>query len=268
MFKDEIITMFIRRHIKLAILVSLLSFLLTLSLVTLFPAMNIDNALVISESWPEIMKDMFGDPLHAFSDPYAWLYLQVFHITYWAILGIFAIILASSVFLKEIEYKTMDVLLTTPLSRKELLFKRLLGIIILLSLPTLTVSLGCIIGIMILGYPIYLHLIFSTTIIGFLLAINFAVITLLISLFKSSSTVVLYSSFAIIGFMFMFEELLVKVVPVLKNISFLSLFHYYKPDNILIYDSFSYINPGVLLILFLILSYISSMIFASKDIKL
>ena len=91
MLNRRLYALFLRRNVRLAAIVSVCSGLLFYLLAVLFPASDPHEAEIVSASWPDIMKDLFGDPAFAFADIYAWLNLQVFHITSWAMYGVCAV---------------------------------------------------------------------------------------------------------------------------------------------------------------------------------
>ena len=117
----------------------------------LFAAPVVDASVRVA-----MMKDIFGDPIFGFTDIYGWLQLELFHITFWALFGIFAAFLASNIVAKEYESKTIDLLLSTPVSRTELVVNRLIGLIILLIIAILPTVIGCILGIATLNLEINL----------------------------------------------------------------------------------------------------------------
>jgi len=117
MINCELISMFIKRHFSISMITGLCAGVLVFFLAIIFPETNVQDAELISSNWPQIMKDLFGDPIYAFTNIYGWLHLEIYHITFWLIFGILASILASYIIAKEIEDKTMDILVSTPVSK-------------------------------------------------------------------------------------------------------------------------------------------------------
>lgn len=130
-----------------------------------------EDALAVADSWPQIMKDLFGDPIYSFTDIYGWLYLEIFHITYWIAFGVLASILAANIVAKEIEGNTIDILLSYPITRSGLIISRMITVIMIMLLSTIFTLLICILGILMAGFPIYFKLIVQAFLIGFIISI-------------------------------------------------------------------------------------------------
>jgi ABC-2 type transport system permease protein len=232
----------------------------------MFPAMDISNAEAVSASWPQLMKDMFGDPLTGFSDIYGWLELELFHITFWVVFGIFASFLAANIIAKEYENKTIDLVLAMPISRTELIINRLIGLVILLFVSMIPVFIGCILGIFVLGLDIQPAPLLAAILSGFLLSLLFAGVSLLISIFVRSQTFSILLSLVVFGLFFLFSQMLMPVIPSLKSVAIISPFYYYDTANILIRNLHSPLNPLILFFVFILLSLVSILFFSKKDI--
>lgn len=266
MLRNELIRFFLLKFRKHVLIISLSSGVLMFFLTVIFPAMARDSAEVISSSWPQLMKDMFGDPLFGFTDIYGWLQLELFHITFWLLFGIFSAFLASNIIAREYENKTMDFILSVPVSRPELIINRLTGLIILLLVSILPVVIGCIIGIVVLDQELKLLPLLVASSTGFLFCLLYASVTLLISLFTRSQTLSILISLAVFGFFFLFSNMIIPLIPSLNGIAAISPFYYYDTAMILIHHSYSWLNPAVLILAFLLVSFISSLVFSRKDI--
>lgn len=266
MINRELIQMFFKRHLLISLIVGLCAGVISFFLAIIFPETNMQNAELISSSWPQIMKDLFGDPIYAFTNVYGWLYLQVYHITFWLIFGVLASILASYIVAKEIEDKTIDILLSTPVSRKEVILNRFIGIFMLLFISIIPTIAGSVLGIIMLNYSVNLGTLFSVSIIGFLLSLNFAVITLFVSICIPRQIFSIFISLSILGFMFLYEESLAAVIPFLDKFSFLSVFHYYRPENILIHHTDSVLDVIIMSSICIVIMCGSLLSFSKRDI--
>jgi ABC-2 type transport system permease protein len=266
MFKKELIWFFLRKFRKHVLIISLSSGLLMFLLTLMFPSMDTGSAEMISTNWPQLMKDIFGDPIFGFTDIYGWLQLELFHITFWALFGIFAAFLASNIVAKEYENKTIDLLLSTPVSRTALVMNRLIGLVILLILAILPTVLGCVLGIVTLNLEIKLLPLLTASFSGLLLCLVFAAITLLVSILTRTQTISILIGLAIFGFCFLFSYIIIPVIPALKGIAVISPFHYYDTAAILIRDSYSFLNPIIMFLIFIFLAFLSSFLFEKRDI--
>jgi len=250
MVNFNIITNYVRRYFKLTTVFAICMALVCFLLSALFPKMDIKNAELISSSWPDIMKNLFGDLLYAFTDISGWLYLEIFHITFRTFFGILSSLLTSIIIAEEIENRSIDILLSYPIDRIELIISRIIGLIMLLFSSILLAILGSIFGIITSGQSLDLSKVLFVFLTGFLLVINFSSVNLFISIIFSNKILSIIITLGIFSEMFLYEELLVKIVPFLSKFSF-SFFHYYKPENILIHNLFSIINLVILILIFI-----------------
>lgn len=244
----ELVRMYLKRYFGLALVVGLLVGLVAGGLGVMFPEMSINDANAVASSWPPVMKALFGDPLAGFTNIYAWLDLEIFHVTYWMILGTLAAILASRIVAQEAELRTLDVLLCIPRSRSMILTSRLLALSLLMIVAGLSVAAGCCAGIAIRGLPVDVNVIALSTLAGVLLTLVLANITLLISIWIPRQIPAVAISMGVAGMLFFIEEMLIPIMPSLDRISFFNPFHWYETGDILIRGVLS---PWPLLILLL-----------------
>jgi ABC-type transport system involved in multi-copper enzyme maturation permease subunit len=230
----ELVYMFIRRHVKLASVVATGAGTLSLFLMLLFPDMPASDAAAIAASWPDVVQDLFGDPLRGFTEIHAWANLQVFHITYWVIYCALAALISSGVVAKEIEGKSFDILLSCPVSKAELVLARMAALFVLLLLSVVPVFGGTSLGILLAGQAPHLADIGMAALNGLLLAFVCGSLTLLISVFVPNRLMAATGALAVFGAMFAYEAMLVPLVPGLTALSFLSVFHHYQPNRILL----------------------------------
>jgi ABC-2 type transport system permease protein len=226
--------MFIKRHIRLALGVGMLVGCLAGGLGAMFPDMAVGDASSVASSWTPLMKALFGDPLAGFTNIYAWLDLQIFHVTLWMVFGTLASILASRIVAQEAEQKTLDVLLSIPLSRGMILTSRLLGLGVLLAMAALPVIAGCFVAVAVQELAVLLGLIVLSVTTCVLLSLVLAMMTLLISIWKPRQIPAVAIAMSIAGSLFFTEEMLVPVLPWLGSLSYINPFHWYNTGDILI----------------------------------
>jgi ABC-2 type transport system permease protein len=262
----ELFLRFVGRNARLCALVGLGSGLLAFFLASIFPEMGQQDATSVSSSWPELMKSLFGDPLLAFTSVYAWLNLQIFHITFWLIHGGLGALLAARIVATEAEEKSLDILLSVPISRTRILTSRLFGLTLLSLLTALPVLAGCALGIWTRGLPVHVEPLILATLAGVLLALVMASLTLCVSVWVLRQTQSIFVALALVGLLFLLEEMLAELVPVLRGFSAVNPFHYYGAAEILVHDSEAGWGPVALLAMFLGLAAISVVGFARRDI--
>lgn len=266
MIHTELIKSFLIRNMRLSLIVASITALIVMFLTLIFPDMPAGDATSISLSWPKLMKDLFGDPIYAFTNVYGWLNLEVFHMTLWMVFGVYSSIIASRIVAREIEENTIDILLSYPVTRTSLILSRLAAAAIILLLAILLTFAFTVIGLVILGTPVKLDILAAAFLSGFLLCLAFGGVSLLISVFIPQQNYTLFITIGIMFAMFAYEELLIKVISFLEYLPFLSFFHYYRPGEILIHGSISAANPLILLGYFALFTLAAAAIFKRKDI--
>jgi len=266
MLKKELIRSFLSKFKKHLIIISLSSGLLVFFLTVMFPAMDPGSTDAVSSNWPRLMKDVFGDPLTGFSDIYGWFQLELFHITFWVIFGIFSSFLASHIIAKEYENRTIDLIFSLPIKRTTLIINRLISLLLLLFLAVLPTLLGCILGIASLKLNLNPLPLLAAILNGFLLCLLYAAISLFISLFTRSQTASILISLAVFGFFFLLSHMIIPIIPALKSFDVISPFHYYDTASILIRHSYSLLNPVILFLGFVVFSSLSCLLLEKKDI--
>ncbi|MEJ2663732.1 MAG: ABC transporter permease subunit [Spirochaetia bacterium] len=266
MIVKELMLSFFKRNIKLSFIVTGITAMIILLLITIFPNMPADNAAAVSASWPQIMKDLFGDPVYSFTNIYGWLDLQIFHITYWIAFGILGAILAANIVAKEIEGNTIDILLSYPITRSGLVLSRVISVSMILIIVTCFMIPICTLGIIVAGHAIHIGMIIQALLSGFFISMIFVSISLFISIFTSQQTLSVFFTLGIMGFFFLYEQVLAKLYPFLDKLSLINPFHYYRTKDILVHKSFSILNYAVLFAYTVSILILSMLCFNRKEI--
>jgi ABC-2 type transport system permease protein len=267
MVNAQLYRMFLRRNVKLSLSVSLGGALVSYALVVLFPGMDPRTAQTISATWPSMMKDLFGDPAQAFADVYGWISLEVYHITFWALFGAIAAILASRIIARERENKTLEILLSYPVSRSSVVISRSLALTTLLVIAVVPCVLALGLGIMTLGLKLEAGVLLFASLAGLFLSLFCAAVSLLASAAGAGQTLSTFISLAVTFFMFLFTANLAKLVPSLSAVAFMSPFHAYRVDEILIGGV---LDPSLFLlpIYAVVPAGVAVQVFARRDILL
>ena len=266
MLNRRLYCMFLRRNARLVGIVALCSGLLFYLLALLFPAADPHEAQLISSTWPDIMKDLFGDPALAFADIYAWLNLQVFHITSWAIYGVCASILAARIVARETEEKTLEVLLSYPVSRTGVLVSVTAGTLTLMCVGVIVGIVGCSLGVVSCGWELHLLPLSLAGAECLLVAMVCAAIALVVSVCGGGQTLSVSISLALFSVMFLFSEMLSKLVPLLGKLRFVSPFHYYRAEDILVHGSYDCSALFFLAVYSIVPLVLAVVIFSRRDI--
>lgn len=239
-------------------------------------------AAMYSSFYPEFkefMVDLAQDPDTAelfigftggsgdFASYIGFLNFELYGIFFVLILGIIVAFIAASTISKEIESKTIDILMSNPVSRTQIILEKFIGLIpmiLIVNFFTMFVVYGVTLAI-------NESLEFVNLLIAHLYAIPyfFAVIAiaLLISTIideKMKSSIIMI---ALLVCMF-FLEYISHLTPDVENIGLASLTHYYKPYNALKFGNVDMNGVIVLLSVSIVALVISIIYFDQKDIKI
>jgi ABC-2 type transport system permease protein len=193
------------------------------------------------------------------------LNMELYQIFWILILGMLIGFLASSLLSKEIEGKTIDLLLSNPVSRKQIILEKYLGLIpfiVLINVATLLTVYGLTVAIgekINLGYLIMTHAVS----LPYFLAI--AAIGLLMSVIIDEKIKASIITIAIIIGMYIFESISL-LIPDYKFMGYVSLTHFYNPADILLKGIVDVYGVVVLVIFIVICLIISMIYFDHKDI--
>ena len=247
----------------------------TLILSLLFSGM----AAMYSGMYPAF-KDMMGDLTETGSlDQFAFipgyedmssyvgfLNIEMYQIFWVLILGIIIGFIAASIIAKEIESKTIDLLMSNPVSRKQIIFERFVGLIpmvLIINFSAMFVLLGMtvLINESLNFWNLLLTHITSLPYFFAVVAIGLFISTLVDEKMKASII-----TMAIIVGMFILDSI-AHMIPDYDYIGFLSLKNYYNPYDSLKYGDVDVIGQIILISFTVILLIITMIYFQHRDIK-
>lgn len=195
------------------------------------------------------------------------LNIEMYQIFWVLILGIIIGFLAASTISKEIESKTIDILMSNPVSRKQIIFEKFLGLIpmvLIINFVAMFVIMLVTIGI---GEELDFWHLTLTHLISLPYFISIVAIGLFIStLFdeKMKASVVMM---AIVVAMFIFDSI-AEMIPDYETLGLISLKHYFKPYDALKLGEIDLVG-NIVLILVIFTALIAAMIYFDwKDITL
>jgi ABC-2 type transport system permease protein len=193
------------------------------------------------------------------------LNMELYQVFWILILGMLIGFLASSLISKEIEGKTIDLLMSNPVSRKQIILEKYLGLIpfiVAINLVTLFTVYGVTV---VIGEKIDLgHLIMTHAVsVPYFLAI--AAIGLFISVIIDEKIKAGIITVAIIIGMYIFESISL-LIPEYKFMGYVSLTHFYNPADILLSGIVDIYGVIVLIIFSIVCLIISMMYFDRRDI--
>jgi len=250
-------------------------FRITLIITLLFAAI----AAMYSGVYPAF-EDLMGEMAQSFGDSFTFipgsedfssyagfLNIELYQIFWLLIFGILVGFVSASLIAKEVESKTIDLFLANPISRKQIIFEKYLGIvpfILVVNFVTMFVVYGTTIAIneeIDFGYLVLTHLVS----IPYFLSI--AAIGLLISIIIDEKMKASIFMIALLMGMFIFRSISL-MIPDYESIGFLSLSHYFNPYDILTEGFVDLTGVVVLTVVIIECLLVSMFYFSRKDIKI
>ncbi|MBS3778212.1 MAG: ABC transporter permease subunit [Candidatus Thermoplasmatota archaeon] len=195
------------------------------------------------------------------------LNIEMYQIFWVLILGIIIGFLAASIISKEIESKTIDILMSNPVSRKQIIIEKFLGLlpmvliinfVAMLTVMMMTIAIGQDLNFwhLTLTHLISLPYFFSIVAIGLFISTLFDE--------KMKSSVIMM---AIVVAMFIFDSI-AEMIPDYEALGLISLKHYFKPYDALKLGEIDAIGNIVLIIVTFTALIAAMLYFERKDITL
>lgn len=194
------------------------------------------------------------------------LNIEMYQIFWVLILGIIIGFIAASMISKEIEGKTFDLLMSNPLSRKQIIVEKFLGLVpmvLIINLGALLTIIGSTIAI---GENLnfyYLFLTHSVSVLYFLAIISLGLFISTIFDEKMKASIV---TMAIVVGMFILDSI-AQMIPDYDYIGYFSLKNYYKPFETLKFGKVYSTGVIVLIVFTAIVLAVTMIYFEHKDIK-
>lgn len=251
------------------------NFKATIILTLLFSGM----AAMYAGMYPQF-KDMMAEMMESGSlDQFAWLQgyqdmgtyvgflnIEMYQIFWVLILGIIIGFIAATIISKEIESKTIDLLMSNPISRSQIIVEKFLGLIPMVLIINFS-AMAVIMGItVVISEDLNFFNLFLTHLISipyFLAVIGLAIFISTLIDEKMRAGII---AMAIVVGMYIFESI-GTMIPDYENIGLISLTHYYSPYEALKNGNIDGLGTGVLIIFSIIILFISIIYFDRKDIK-
>ncbi|RLF57932.1 MAG: hypothetical protein DRN27_06720 [Thermoplasmata archaeon] len=193
------------------------------------------------------------------------LNIEMYQIFWTLILGIVIGFIAASIIAKEIESKTIDVLMSNPVSRTQIIIEKFIGLIpmlLIINFTTMFVIMGVTIGI---GEELNFFNLFLTHLISvpyFLSIISIGILISTLIYEKMRASIV---TMAIVVSMFIFDSI-AELSSDFEFLGNLSLKHYFKPYKALKFGEIDGFGTSVLILVCCIMLFVSIWYFNNKDI--
>ncbi len=222
---------------------------------------------MIADLGPEMMEQFsFLPGAEDMASYIGFLNLELYQMFWLLILGILIGFISASLISKEVEAKTIDLLMANPISRKQIVIEKYLGLIptiLVVNFATMIVVYGTALVIdeeINFGYHFMTHVVS----IPYFLAV--ASIGLLISVIIDEKMKASIIMIAIIVGMFVFRSISL-MVPDYEAIGSISLTYYFNPYDILKSGTVDAVGVVVLIVVILECLLVSVFIFERRDIN-
>jgi ABC-2 type transport system permease protein len=193
------------------------------------------------------------------------LNMELYQIFWIMILGIILGFLSGSIIAKEIEGKTIDLLMSNPVSKKQIIFEKFLGLtpmILIINIATMLTVFAITIVINEELNFVNVALAHIASIPYFLSIISIGILVSVIVNEKMKASIIMI---AIIVGMFIFESVS-NMVPEYESIGIISLTHYYNPLDALKYGNIDIAGLIILLVVTVWSLIIAMIYFEYNDI--
>jgi len=248
---------------KISVILTLLFMIMSAMYAGMFPAFEDTLSKMVEEGMAENYSFLSG--ASDMASYVGFLNMELYQIFWILILGILIGFIAASIISKEVEGKTIDLLMSNPLSRKQIVFEKYIGLIPMILLVNFaTMFTVCIVTIAI-NEELNFSYLFITHIVSIPYLLAVAAIGILFSVIIDEKMKASIITIAILIGMFIFESISL-MIPDYENMGLISITHYYNPYDIL---KIGKIDVVGVIVLFAVLSscLIAAMIyFEHKDV--
>ncbi len=193
------------------------------------------------------------------------LNIEMYQIFWVLILGLIIGFLAASTISKEIESKTIDILMSNPVSRKQIIVEKFIGLLPMVLIINFVAMITIMIVTIGIGEELNFVYLFLTHLISLpyffaIVAIGLFISTLFDEKMKSSIVMM-----AIVVAMFIFDSI-AHMMPDYEALGLISLKYYFKPYGALKFGEIDPVGNGVLLIVTFAAIIAAMLYFEWKDI--
>lgn len=213
---------------------------------------------------PDAALQLFGGSTDFFS-PVGYTNSQVYFISLPLLLGILAISLGSKVVAKEESDKTIEGLLSRPVSRTKLLISKSLAASLILAFVSLIAAISMVLVAKIVGLDIATSNLLTASFVCFLLTLSFGAIAFTITTIGKASGLALGVA-TLIAFGGYLVDSLAGTVSWLETPAKFFPFHYYQSESAL-YGSYNWWNILFFIAVIIVSGLISWLAFRRRDLS-
>jgi ABC-2 type transport system permease protein len=219
------------------------------------------------ESLPAFMKAFLGREIMDFTTLEGFLTVEYFNTTWLFIMGVFSCLFAGAIVAEETEKKTLEILLSTPVTRTGFIISKFAGFFTLLVFLSVISFLGIYLGVLQIGEKMDNRLMFYIFLSGTICIATIGGFGLFLSCLFNEQRRAVGATITIFFSLYIFNliSLLLEQYPALK---YFSLFQYYDASKIFKRQAMYWPDMAILLGVFSVMFGASIFTFRRKEIYL
>jgi ABC-2 type transport system permease protein len=264
-FRFRIAIQTILDYKKTTIILTLLFMLIAVMYAGMFPAFKEPLKEMGETGLFDSFSSFLGPATFDMATYVGFLNLELYQIFWMIILGIIIGFIAASIVSKEIESKTIDILMSNPISRKQIVFEKFIGLIpmaIVINFGTMLAVVGVTVAI---GEELDLGNLLLTHIASIPYFLAILGIAILISVIINEKMKASITFIALLMGMYVIETMS-KTVSDYELLGVFSVTHYFVPYDTLKFGEFNVASSLVLICITTVCIVISMIFFEHKDI--
>ncbi|WP_435335029.1 ABC transporter permease [Haloarchaeobius sp. TZWWS8] len=252
-----------RKRLKGAVAMSVGIALLTLLYVGMFP--SISNAANLDEllaSYPPAMREAFG--IRTLNTIEGFLATQLYAFAWVLLLGIYFAYAAASLVAGDVEDEKMDMTLSMPVSRSQVLLEKFASLGVPLLVANVLLPVVVFAGTMAIGEEVPVAGVLAAHALSIPYLLACAGIGIVASVVFDRADVAQRVAVGVLFGLFLIDAVVVDTA--LEPLGLLAPMHYYDPAAILVDGSYDLLGAGILLVATAVLVLVSRAYFQRKDI--
>jgi len=265
-FRFKIALQTIMDYKRTTIILTLLFMAIAVLYCGMFPAFKEPLEEMMGSGLFESFSSFFGPSTFDMATYVGFINLELYQIFYIVIMGIIIGFIAASIVSKEIEGKTIDILMSNPISRKQIVFEKFVGLIPM----SLIINFGTMLAVMgitvVIGEELNFGNLFLTHVASIPYFLAILGIAILISVIINEKMKASITFIAILMGMYVLETIS-KTVPDYELIGIVSITHYFIPYNTLKFGDFNVSSALILICITTVCLVVSLIYFEHKDIE-
>ena len=251
-----------------ALLYALALFVCGYVMVIVFPAIaEIQMAQEYIDAMPTFMRAFIGQEIMDITTAEGFLTIEYFNTTWLLIMGVFSCLFAGALVAEETERRTLEILLSTPVTRTHFVASKFAGFLTLLLILALASLLSLLLGMAQIGERIDVRLMVYALFAGTVCVAAVGSIALWFSCLFNGQRRAVGAAILVFILLYMFNVIavLLEEYPIL---GYLSLMHYYDASKIFRQQAISWPDMAILVGVISVMFAASVVTFRRKEIPL